>query len=416
MLTSSVQVGPHVFEEDGPLLQAALARLHDTRGRPRCLCVEAGVDLYVARHRHYVLKRLPGTGADHDPTCPHYEFDALPGGLGVLIGDAVIEHAPDAVELRVDFPLSRWPGRRVAGGVAGGEGCDVHVAQQRFGLLAVLHYLYERAGLNRWYPAMQGARNQGVLCKYLLAAAEEIRIKSERLADRLYVPEPWRAEAMDEIAARRRHKLAVLHAAGADGRFKLALVVGEFKGSEPAAVGRRLLVKHMPDAPLIIEAHAWARAQRLYGALMQAQEADASRRPKLLVAALIHAAREQVYQVDTLAMMLATDTYLPVDGPHELPLIERLVDEQRAFLKPLHYGLRQAAELPSALLLDSLDAAGRPVPAYVISAFANANERSALESAARANAAAWVWHTDREMPALPRRTIARGKRASTAAP
>jgi hypothetical protein len=327
MLAASVQVGPVVFEEDGPTLQAALARLHDTRERPRCQCVESGVALYIAHHQRYVLKRLPGTGGEHHPTCPHFDLDDLPAGLGTLIGDAVIEHAPDAVELRVDFPLSRWPGRQVAASSAGAGGCDVHVAPQRFSLLAVLHYLYERARLNRWYPAMQGARNQGVLCKYLLAAAEEIQVKGERLADRLYVPEPWRAEVMDDIAARRRQKLAVLHAAGADGRFKMALVVGELKASEPAALGRRLLLKHMPDAPLLMEARAWARTQRLYGALMQAQEADTLRRPKLLVAALIHSVREQVYQVDTLALMLATDTYLPVDGPHELPLIERLVDE-----------------------------------------------------------------------------------------
>jgi hypothetical protein len=277
----------------------------------------------------------------------------------------------------------------------------------------VLHYLYERAGLNRWYPAMQGARNQGVLRKYLLAAAEEIRVKGERLADRLYVPEPWRAEAMEEIAARRRQKLAVLRDADADGRFKMALVVGELKASEPAPVGRRLMIKHMPDAPLLMDARAWMRTERLYGALLQAQDADMSRRPKVLVAALIHAAGEQVYRVDTLAMMLITDTYLPVDGLLEVPLIVRLVDEQRAFLKPLHYGLRRSAALPSVLLLDSLDAAGRPVPAYVISAFADAEERSALENAARANAAAWVWHTDREMPALPRCTITRNRRAPT---
>jgi len=289
----------------------------------------------------------------------------------------------------------------------------VRVARQRFSLLAVLHYLYERAGLNRWYPAMQGARNQGMLCKYLLAAAEEIQVKGERLADRLYVPEPWRAEAMEDIAARRRQKLAVLHAAGSDGRFKMALVIGELKANELAAVGQRLLIKHMPDASLLMDARAWARTQRLYRALMQAQDADASRRPRLLVAALIHAAREQVYQIDTLAMMLTTDSYLPVDVLHEVPLLERLVGEQRAFLKPLHYGVRGAA-LPSALLLDSIDAAGRPVPAYVISAFADAGERSALESAASANAAAWMWQMDREMPELPRCTVVLGRRTSAA--
>jgi hypothetical protein len=38
-------------------------------------------------------------------------------------------------------------------------------------LRALLHFLYERAGFNRWYPAMEGRRNQGVLHKYLCEAA-----------------------------------------------------------------------------------------------------------------------------------------------------------------------------------------------------------------------------------------------------
>ena len=50
-----VQVGPVVFEEDGPPLQAALARLHDTRERPLCLCVESGVALRAAETGHNVV-------------------------------------------------------------------------------------------------------------------------------------------------------------------------------------------------------------------------------------------------------------------------------------------------------------------------------------------------------------------------
>jgi hypothetical protein len=316
----------------------------------------------------------------------------------------------------VDFPLSRWPGRGggATSGVPAADAGSVHAARQRLSLLAVLRYVYERAGLNRWYPAMHGVRNQGVLHKYLLGAADEIQVKGERLSERLYVPEPWRAEAMAEIAERRRRKLAMLQRPGEDGRFNMALVIGEHKAHEPAPGGHKLVIKHMPDAPLLLDVRAWGRAERKHGGLLQALDADAERKPRLLLAALVYAAREQVYQVDTLALMLASYEYLPLDGVHELPLIERLVGEQRAFLKPLRYGVRDAALLPTALLLDSLDAAGRPLPLYVISAFAPREQRAALAACAAASAGSWVWHTERDMPALPACTVQRARRPAAA--
>ena len=38
----------------------------------------------------------------------------------------------------------------------------------------------------------------------------------------------------------------------------------------------------------------------------------------------IYAKRKHVYQVDTLSMMLTTDQWIPLEGLHELPLIEAL--------------------------------------------------------------------------------------------
>ena len=35
-----------------------------------------------------------------------------------------------------------------------------------------------------------------------------------------------------------------------------------------------------------------------------------------MMAAPIYAKREHVYQVDTLSMMLTTDSWIPLEGPH----------------------------------------------------------------------------------------------------
>jgi hypothetical protein len=387
-----------------PALQAGLARVYDSSERPRCMCVPGGVEMYIAKHAEYVVKRMPDTGHQHHPTCPSFEPEPGMSGLGELLGEAIIEHAPDQVEVRTDFPISRMPGRSRLRGEAVADPAEVHAPRKRMSLRALLHYLYERAGFNRWYPAMEGRRNQGVLHKYLSEAARGVLLKGAALDERLYVPEPFHAECKDEIGERRRKKLALLLSPEAV-QFKMAILVGEYNGSDPTNYGRRIIVKHMPDVALYIEGKAWERVERSYGAILQARDADVATKPRVMMAALIYAKREHVYQVDTLSMMLTTDQWIPLEGLHELPLIEALQREQRAFMKPLQYDARTSAGFPNVLLLDCGKA---PLPIHVVSPFTESKERALKEKAvATSGVSTWVWYTDRDMPPLPERARSR---------
>jgi len=159
MEAQRLSITGRVLATDDPQLQDALAHVHDTPERPRCLCVPGGVEMYVARHRVFVVKRMPDTGSRHDPACPSFEPEAQQSGLGELIGEAVLEHEPGKVELRVDFPWARSIGHRLARGELQGPG-EVATLRRRMSLRALMHYLFERAGFNRWTPAMEGRRNQ----------------------------------------------------------------------------------------------------------------------------------------------------------------------------------------------------------------------------------------------------------------
>jgi hypothetical protein len=250
-----------------PGLQDALAQVYGSPERPRCLCVSGGIEMYIARHAEYIVKRMPDTGHLHHPTCPSFEPEPGMSGLGELAGVAIIEHAPDQVEVRTDFAMSRLPGKAVPRGEAVIDPAEVHAPRKRMSLRALLHFLYERAGFNRWYPAMEGRRNQGVLHKYLSEAARGVTVKGASLDERLYVPEPFRVELKDEIGERRRKKLALLLSPEDAVQYKMAIIVGEYNGSEPTAFGRRIVVKHMPDVPLYIETKAWERVERSYAAI-----------------------------------------------------------------------------------------------------------------------------------------------------
>ena len=148
-----------------PGLQDALARVYESPERPRCQCVPGGVEMYIARHADYVVKRMPDTGHQHHPTCPSFEPEPGMSGLGELVGEAIIEHTPDQVEVRTDFAMSRMPGRAVPRGEVVIDPAEVHAPRKRMSLRALLHFLYERAvtpnvRVNR--PAVAGPVERGL--------------------------------------------------------------------------------------------------------------------------------------------------------------------------------------------------------------------------------------------------------------
>ncbi len=385
-----------VVEANASDIQELLANVYETPERPRCLCIPGGVEMYVARHRLFVVKRMPDTGCRHHPSCPSFEPECQQSGLGELVGEAVLELVPGQIQLRVDFPWVRTAGRSLVRGEAHGV-TEVEAPRRRMSLHALMHFLFERAGFNRWSPAMVGKRNQGVLHKYLMHAAEDVVVKGVGLSERLYVPEAFNEASKFEAAQRRRNKLAVLRPH--EGQSPLAVVIGEFKVSEATALGRRVWVKHMPDAPLLVGTKTWERIERVFASLFEARDADSGHKVRLVMAALIRARREHTYEIDAASLMLTSAHWIPIEGVHELPLVHALVDQGRRFVKPLRYDARSAAAFPNALLLD---AGPLPLPLHVVSAFMPPKERAEKERVVRtAGASSWLWWSNEAMPSLP---------------
>jgi hypothetical protein len=240
-------IDDRIWNASDPQLQHALARVYDSPARPRCMCVPGGVEMYVAKHGHYVVKRMPDTGSRHSPACNSFEPELGLSGLGELMGEAVIEHSPDFLEVRLDFPLARAPGKAIKA-IPRGEPKERSVIKaprhRLMSLHALLCLLWERARFNRWFPAMAGKRSQAVIRKYITEAADEIEAKGIRLAERLYVPEQFQEEIREAIQERRRSKLAMLHSPEEDGQFKMGLVLGQFKAVEAAtATGQKIWLK-----------------------------------------------------------------------------------------------------------------------------------------------------------------------------
>ena len=383
-----------VAEEGG--FQEALRAIHGSPERPLCLCVPGGVEMYVAQLRRLVVKRLPNTGNRHHPRCPSFEPEATQSGLGPLSGSAIRELDSGRTELRVDFPWTRRAGHFAARAIAADSG-QVEASARRMSLRAVMHFLFERAGFNRWTPAMAGRRHQGVVRKYLLEAAEEVDVAGGSLADRLFVPEAFNEATKADAARRRRDKLAMLQPR--DGMTPLALLIGEFKAVEAVEEGLRVWIRHMPDAPLLVNARVWCRLTRRYAPLFEARDADTGLRVRLVIAALIKARREFTYEIDAASLMMTSEQWIPAEGVHELPLIDALVKQGRRFVKPLRYDASGTEAFANALLLD---AGPQPLALHLLSPYADERSRAArLRAIEREPNEAWVWQTDQPMPELP---------------
>lgn len=324
--------------------QEALTAVYGTPERPRCLCMPGGVEMYVAQLREFVVKRMPNAGHRHHPRCPLFEPEAAQSGLGALEGSAVRELATGRTELRVGFPWIRRQGRGAAPRALTTPG-QVESTARRMSMRALMHFLFEQAGFNRWTPAMTGRRHWGVIRKFLLAAAEQADVAGGPLTDRLFVPEVFDEGAKAEAARRRREKLAILKPH--DGSTPLALVMGEFKTVEAVEEGRRVWVRHMPDAPLLVEDHVWQRFTRHYAPLFEARDADTGLRVRLILAALIRARREFTYEIDAASLMMTSEQWIPVEGVHELPLIDALVNQGRRFASPCATTRRVQRPLPT---------------------------------------------------------------------
>lgn len=347
------EIGGRRFEIGSRGFSDAIAEAHASQQRPRCMCLVDGVEMYVARlagsDRGYIVKRMPDTGSHHAPDCPSYEPPAEFSGLGQVLGNAITEDpATGETTLRLDFPLARMPGRSTMP-PAGGESDSVSSSGTKLSLRALLHYLWDQAELTRWHPGFSGKRTWATVRRHLLQAAEHKLARGDSLRARLYVPEPFSIDERDAINARRLAQWQ--HAVAAPGKPQhLMLLIGEVKEIEPARYGFKAIVKHMPDQSFAIDEHLYRRLGRRFEPELALW--GASDDIHMVMIATFGVSSAGVPAIVELSLMPVTRHWLPVEDGFEKQLLDRLVGENRAFVKGLHYNLARGNGIASAVLTD----------------------------------------------------------------
>lgn len=384
---------------DAPGFAEAISSAHGQRMRPRCLCVAAGIEMYVARLGNgFIVKRMPDTGSEHATDCPSYEPPPELSGLGQVLGTAIKEDAATGeTTLKLGFPMSRLPGRS-AQPPQPGDSDSAHTDGTRLSLRGLLHYLWDQAGLTRWHPAFVGRRSWSTVRKHLLVAAQHKIARGIPLYPRLYIPEVFSVEKRDAINARRLAQWR--HASDIPGKPQhLMLLLGEVKEIVPARYGYRAVIKHVPDQAFALDEQLFRRLGRRFESELALWNAMDS--IHMVMIATFGVGASGVPTLAEVSLMPVTNQWLPFENSYELQLIDQLVREERTFVKNLRYCLARDQLVPTATLTDVAD---RPLALFIDhgSDSASADASRSTSSPDRTAAIDCMWHTrDQASVSLP---------------
>ena len=266
----------HRYEVNGVEFQAVLGAAYATRERPVCPCTGSGVAMCVARlGARFILRRMPGSGSLHHPSCVSYEAaaSASEGQIPSILEDAATGQTLVRVDLGpVDSRLSRTSNTRRSRSPR---------LSKPLAFRHLLLYLWDRAELNTWHPSFAGKRSWATVRTRLLRAAEGMLVNGSALAGRLYVPERFVPQRSTEIAARRIACWSSSSAARDRPQVPM-LLIGELKELCPMRVGACVRIKHVPDTVFAMTTELYLAVSRRYADELR----EWSRSPDLRILAI----------------------------------------------------------------------------------------------------------------------------------
>jgi hypothetical protein len=354
--------------------------------------------MYVAKvNHHFILKRMPNTGAAHAPSCDSYDPPPELSGLGQVLGAAIEEDlAGGSTLLKLDFSLSK-SGHRNMPVPSGKESDTVSSNGSKLTLRGVLHYLWGEAGFNRWSPAMHNKRNWFVIRKHLLHAAENKTAKGIDMGDILYIPEGFDADKKDEITQRRQSHLMRI-AAPDKGARRLMVVIGEVKEIGKARYGMKVVVKHLPDFPFQISDDLHTRLVRRFDLELSLWDAHVG--SHLIIISTFGVNPVGVANLEEVALMVVTENWIPFENAYDRLLLDTLTKQRRRFMRGLRYNMPQSRPLAVAVLTDIEP---NPAALYIVPIGASQDyidEQNKLIE--ESELSSWIWDaTAGAMPPLP---------------
>ena len=386
--------GRRITHTNHPDVQQLLAAAHTDRIRPLCLCQPDGVAMYVAKigPDKFVIKRMPDAGLQHTHRCTSYLPPEALSGLGQVLGTAITEEADSGLTaIKLGFRMSKSERSAPEAAGSGGMADSVAADPNRLTLRAVLHYLWQEADLATWTPGMADKRNWRIVSWYLRQAARGKFTNGKPLATRLYVPEPFTVEKKAEITARRLSVWTPMQQHGSAQQFMM--LIGELKTIDPARFGHKLVIKHLPEAPLMIDDTLLARLNKRFSDELELWQTDEE--GHLMVIATFSVGRAGLATAEEVSLVMTDRNWLPYESLADKLLLDTALAARRRFTKSLRYNLAPDKPMASLVFTDT----ETPAAAFLLTT--DEHRDTVAEIATQTGTAAWSWVPGEEMPALP---------------
>ena len=298
---------------------------------------------HPAARRPLSPRGLADLGARHDTRCPFFKLTVTPTGTSGYAAGAITETS-DGTHIRLHQPLTVRGGPDARTGAAVREPAEA-LARNTVGLLGLLHWLWEQAGLNEWHHRA-GPRGWPYVSAALTQPVSGCTVNGQPLDACLYVPAPFTPDARDDANAALDRFVSALGARRPDSRWR-GLILGEVRGISPTPYGERIMLRHA-KTPVFASAAVMERARRAYRQTFAESRPERSRQLVLLL--VDRTARRYLVAVD-LCAMLTSRAYIPADSAFEIQMADHLVAHGRDFVKPCRYDAEDAV-FPDFILTD----------------------------------------------------------------
>ena len=323
-------------------------QFHAAKIHPKCLCNSTGIEVYIARRRdQFVMHRMPNTGPDHMPDCDHFEPDEDLTGLGALVGHAVVDDQDTGItKLKLGFPLSRGASKLAAEAISV-ERSEVGADGARMTLRGLLHYLWNDAHLTHWHPRMAGKRNWNVVRNALRGTLASKDSKGQQLGALVYIPEVFSVKDKYEIEQRRNE----LVARALPATRQSMILIAEVKSIQRSLNGEKIVCKHLPDWPLLLDADMARRVQRNFEVELAALESNPE--GHLIVCATFELDRAERAVARFITFMPTNEHWIPFETRDERGLVARCIAGQRRFIKGMRMNYPSTRPIANVILIDT---------------------------------------------------------------
>lgn len=297
---------------------------------------------YVSDTDTYIVARYPGTGKNHARDCIYYQAESSSGAITRSEREKLVEETSDGL-IRVKTVIGirkrdTVPKRLETEKKPKPRNSGLRVVRRKpaISLLNLVYLLWEKAGLNRWHPNMEGKRKISTVYTLLDNAAKRVMAGREILSKVLLFGTQNRFQENLN-----REKLEY-----AEKNNRRLIILGLFEGVKE----NRIFLKYGSSLPEIkIDDSLWKKTEEEFGVVLKS---GCSVLAAIQTDPPVHGKNGRYFTMaKDIALMPVSENWVVVNSVYELMVAEKLIREGRIFKKPL---LRENQKVfPDFVLLDS---------------------------------------------------------------